>query len=83
MKKTNWEVSYICSFCKALLIVESEDINANFDINLNLCYTFICTCCNINNEIKKRFLPLGVKVLSLKKYKCYLKGYSVYERFIV
>lgn len=83
MKKNIWEVSYVCSFCGALLVIESEDVNVTLDMNLNLHYTFICSCCNINNEIEKRLLPLNVKLLSLKKFKCCLKGYSDYERFNV
>lgn len=79
----SWFYKSCCYNCKAILLVENEDIDIKFKGNFNLYYTFRCPCCNIDNEIETSLLPLCVKLLALKKFKLSLKGKVFYERFNV
>lgn len=69
----------VCFSCQSLLLVENDDIMVKFKKNLSLYYTFLCPCCNIENEIKPCVLPISVRIGVLKKFK---KG-IIYERINV
>ena len=72
-----WQKEIICPGCKAKLLIDGEDLFANYDYDYaggcDLYYGVTCVLCDNIIEIKERMIPNVIQKKILKEFRGTIK----------